>query len=160
MIPDRHEHFQRMIDESLAGMISAEKEQSLRMHLAACAACAEYLSASNRVIVGLSGFSFETNPNLNANVLAALRRQASQPGRRRFMLGHNVPLKVWAAFAAGLSMSFAGSALVYQVAKLLTAPIHFDAAHLQADVLVFWLLPSLCAAFCLFAAPGEKRGMA
>ena len=31
---DRHESFQRMIDESLAGTISVEKEQSLREHLA------------------------------------------------------------------------------------------------------------------------------
>ena len=34
---DHHESFQRMIDESLAGAISAEKEQSLREHLATCA---------------------------------------------------------------------------------------------------------------------------
>jgi anti-sigma factor RsiW len=165
MILDHHERFQRMIDESLAGAISAEKEQSLREHLATCAPCLEYLSASNRVIAGLSGFSFELNPILNAKVLAALKLQAqqvraAQPGRRRLMRQHNVQFKVWAAFAVALSMSIAGSALVYQVAKLLTVPMHFDTAQVQAGVLVFWLLPSFCAALCLLAAPGENRGMA
>ena len=96
---DHHEGFQRMIDESLAGAISAEKEQSLREHLSTCAPCKEYLSASNRVIAGLSGFSFEVNPTLNARVLAALKLQeeqvrAAQPGRRRLMRQHNVQFKV------------------------------------------------------------------
>jgi len=75
---DHHDTFQRMIDESLAGVLSAEKEQSLREHLSTCATCREYLSASNRVIAGLSGFSFEVNPTLNARVLAALRLQAEE----------------------------------------------------------------------------------
>ena len=162
---DHHDTFQRMIDESLAGVLSAEKEQSLREHLSTCATCREYLSASNRVIAGLSGFFFEANPTLNARVLAALKLQAqqdraAQPGRRRFMRQHNVRFKVWAAFAVALSMSIVGSALVYQVAKLLTVPIYFDTAQVQAGVLVFWLLPSLCAALCLLAAPSENRGIA
>lgn len=162
---DHHDSFQRMIDESLAGAISAEKEQSLREHLAACALCLEYLSANNRVIAGLSGFSFELNPTLNARVLVALKLQAqpnraAQPGRRRFVIQHNVPFRAWAAFAVALSMSIAGSALVYQVANLLKVPTHFDTAQVQAGVLVFWLLPSFCAALCLLAAPGENRGVA
>jgi hypothetical protein len=162
---DHHEGFQRMIDESLAAAISAEKEQSLREHLATCAPCLEYLSASNRVIAGLSGFSFEVNPTLNARVLVVLKLQAqqvraAQPGRRRLMRQHNVQFKVWAAFAVALSMSIVGSALVYQVAKLLTVPMHFDTAQVQAGVLVFWLLPSFCSALRLLAAPGENRGIA
>ena len=162
---DHHEGFQRMIDESLAAAISAEKEQSLREHLATCAPCLEYLSASNRVIAGLSGFSFEVNPTLNARVLAALRLQAEE-GRGILardtgtMRQHSVPFKNWAAFAVALSMSFVGSALVYQVAKLLTVPMHFHTAQIQAGVLVFWLLPSFCSALCLFAAPRENRGIA
>ena len=162
---DYHDTFQRMIDESLAGVFSAEKEQSLRDHLSTCATCREYLSASNRVIAGLSGFSFEVNPTLNARVLAALKLRAqqgraAQPDRRRFMRQHNVRFKVWAAFAVALSMSITGSALVYQVAKLLTVPMHFDTAQVQAGVLVFWLLPSFCSALRLLAAPGENRGIA
>jgi hypothetical protein len=165
MTIDHHESFQRMIDESLAGAISAEKEQSLREHLATCAPCLEYLSASNRVIAGLSGFSFEVNPTLNARILVALKLRAqqdraAQPGRRRFMRLHNVRFKVWAAFAVALSMSITGSVLVYQVAKQLTVPMYFDTTQVQAGVLVFWLLPSFCAALCLLAAPGENRGIA
>jgi hypothetical protein len=162
---DDHESFQRRIDQILAGVISTEKEKSLREHLSTCASCKEYLSASNRVIAGLSGFSFEVNPTLNARVLAALRLQmqqdrAARPHRRRFIRPHVVSLKVWTAFAVALSMSIVGSALVYQVAKYLTVPMHFDNAQVQAGVLVFWLLPSLCAAFCLLAAPVERRGIA
>ena len=162
---DHHEGFQRMIDESLAGAISAEKEQSLREHLATCVPCQEYLSASNRVIAGLSGFSFEVNPTLNARVLAALRLQAEEG---RGILGrdtgtmrrHSVPFKNWAAFAVALSMSFVGSVLVYQMAKRLSVPMYFDTAQVQAGVLVFWLLPSFCSALCLLAAPRENRGIA
>jgi hypothetical protein len=162
---DHHDTFQRMIDESLAGVLSAEKEQSLREHLSTCDPCQEYLSASNRVIAGLSGFSFEVNPTFNARVLAALRLQAEE-GRGIHardigtMRQHRVTFKNWSAFAVALSMSFAGSGLVYQMAGRLAVPMHFVSAQVQAGVLVFWLLPSLCAAFCLLAAPGENRGVA
>jgi hypothetical protein len=160
-----HDTYQRMIDESLAGVLSAEKEQALREHLSTCGPCGEYLSASNRVIAGLSGFSFEVNPTLNASVLAALRLQAKEDRGilardTGTMRQHNVPFKNWAAFALALSMSFVGSALVYQMAKLVTSPTHFETAQVRACVLVLWLLPSLCAALCLFAAPGENRGIA
>jgi hypothetical protein len=57
-------------------------------------------------------------------------------------------------------MSIVGSALVYQVAKFLAAPMHFDNAQVQAGVLVFWLLPSFCAALYTLAAPGQNRGIA
>ncbi|WP_263384527.1 zf-HC2 domain-containing protein [Granulicella arctica] len=152
---DHHETFQRMIDESLAGALSAENEQSLREHLSTCATCREYLSASNRIIAGLSGFSFEVNPTLNARVLVALKLYNTGTMRQ-----HSVPFKNWAAFAVALSMSFVGSGLVYQMAERLAVPMHFVSAQVQAGVLVFWLLPSLCAALCLLAAPGENRGIA
>jgi anti-sigma factor RsiW len=162
---DDHEGFQRMIDQNLAGAISAEKEQSLREHLSTCAPCKQYLGACNRVIAGLSGFSFEVNPTLNSRVLAALRLQvqqdrAARPRRRRFIRPFTVSLKVWAALAVALSMSIVGSALLYKMATYLMVPVHFDNAQVQAGVLVFWLLPSLCAAFCLLTAPVEKGGIA
>ncbi|MGD0894270.1 MAG: hypothetical protein ABR923_22345 [Terracidiphilus sp.] len=152
---DHHEGFQRMIDESLAAAISAEKEQCLREHLATCVPCQEYLSASNRVIAGLRGFSFAVNPTLNARVLVALKLRDTGTMRQ-----HSVPFKNWAAFLLALSMSFVGSGLVYQMAERLAVPMHFVSAQVQAGVLVFWLLPSLCAALCLLAAPGENRGTA
>jgi Putative zinc-finger len=162
---DHHDTFQRMIDESLAGVLSAEKEHSLRAHLSTCATCREYLSDSNRVIAGLSGFSFEVNPTLNARVLAALRLRAEEDRGilardTGTMRQHNVPVKNWAAFALALSMSLVGSGLVYQMARRLAVPMHFDTAQLQSCVLVFWLLPSLCAALSLLAAPSENRGIA
>ncbi len=49
---------------------------------------------------------------------------------------------------------------VYQMAKRLAVPMHFDTAQVQAGVLVFWLLPSFCSALCLLAAPRENRGIA
>ena len=152
---DRHESFQRMIDESLAAAISAEKEQHLREHLATCVPCQQYLSASNRVIAGLGGFSFEVNPTLNARVLAALKLHHAGTTRQ-----HKLQFKVWAAFALALSMAIVGSALVYQAATLLTVSMNFDAAQIQVGVLVFWLLPSLCAALLLLAASGQNRGIA
>lgn len=160
MIADRHEPFRHMIDENLAGAISREKEEFLREHLATCAPCTAYLSASNRVIAGLSGFSFEVNPTLHAKVLAALRLEAEKPAHGRFKRLREIPLTSWSAFVAALTMSFAGSAIVYQIAKRLAIPMHCDPAQIQASVLMFWLLPSLCAALCLLAAPGEKRGIA
>jgi anti-sigma factor RsiW len=162
---DHHGTFQRMIDESLAGVLSAEKEQSLRAHLSTCAACEEYLSATNRVIAGLSGFSFEVNPALNAGVLAAIRLQAEEA--RGILAYHtgtmrqsSVPFRNWAAFAGALWLSFVGSELVYQMAGRLAVPMQIVSAQLRAGVVVFWLLPSLCAALCLLAAPGQKRGLA
>ena len=74
-----HESFQHMIDESLAGGIAGEREQSLREHLDTCAPCQEYLRASNRAIAGLGGFSFEVYPSLNAMVLASQHRAARPP---------------------------------------------------------------------------------
>jgi len=160
MKPNSHERFQRMITESLSGTISAEKQQSLRDHLSSCVPCQEYLSVSNRVIAGLSGFSFEVNPTLNAKVLAALRLQAqqassAQPHPLQLMRQRIVEYKVRAAFAVALILCLMGSAFVYEVATRL----HFDTAQVRTDVLVFWLLPSLCATFCLLATPSEKRGV-
>jgi len=71
-----------------------------------------------------------------------------------------VQFKIWAAFAVALSMSFVGSAVVYQIVKRLALPTHFDTTQVQAGVLVFWLLPSFCSALCLLAARGEDRGIA
>jgi hypothetical protein len=151
-----------MIDESLAGAISAEKQQSLREHLSSCVLCQEYLSASNRVIAGLSGFSFEVDPALNAKVLASLRIQAqqvssAQPRGLQLMRLRIVEYKVGVAFIASLFLSIVGSAFVYEVATNL---LHCDMEQLRRDVLIFWLLPSFCATLCLLATPSGKRGIA
>jgi hypothetical protein len=157
---EHHDSFRMMIDESLAGALPVETEQSLREHVAGCAACGKYLRASNRVIAGLGGFSFEVDPNHNARVVAALAMQAQQRHDSGTARQHGERVNVWAALAVALSMAMLGSAVVYQMAKLLMAPLHFDTGQVQAGVVVFWLLPSFCAALGLLAARSEKRGIA
>jgi anti-sigma factor RsiW len=136
---DRHESFQHMIDESLAGGISAEREQALRQHLDTCALCQEYLSASNRVIAGLGGFSFEVDPTLNARVLASLRRpaqrvQAGQPGRRR-----------WALISVtAVVLTMGGSLADLQFGGLIAAVFDIQRTQVRQELLAFWIVPSLC----------------
>ena len=130
-----HESFQHLIDESLAGAISAEKERFLREHLDTCAPCQEYLSASNRVIAGLGGFSFEVDPSLNARVLASLRRPA-RPRHRR-----------WALISvAAVVLTMSGSFVDLQFGRLIGSV--FD-IQVQQRLLAFWIVPSLCV-FLLF----------
>ncbi|WP_353072278.1 zf-HC2 domain-containing protein [Tunturiibacter gelidiferens] len=136
---DDHESFQHMIDESLAGSISAEREQSLREHLASCGPCQGYLSANNRVIAGLGGFSFEVNPNLNARVFASLRLpaqqvQAAQPGRRR-----------WALISvAAVVLTIGGSFVDLQFGGLIASVFDVQRMQVRQGLLAFWIVPSLC----------------
>ena len=135
---DHHESFQHMIDESLAGAISAEREQSLREHLDTCAPCQEYLSASNRVIAGLGGFSFEVDPSHNARVLAFLWRpaqrvQSAQPRRRR-----------WALISvAAVVLTMGGSFVDLQFGDLIASVFDIQRAQVQQGLLAFWIVPSL-----------------
>jgi len=139
MNTDHHESFRRMIDESLAGAISAERERSLREHLDACSPCQAYLSASNRVIAGLGGFSFEVSPTLNARVLADLRLRAqqvraAQPGRRR-----------WALISlAAVVLTMGGSFVDLQFGRLIGPVFDIQRTQVQRGLLAFWIVPSLC----------------
>jgi len=136
---DHHESFQHMIDESLAGSISAEREQSLREHLDTCVPCREYLSASNRVVAGLGGFSFEVDPTLNARVFASLRLpaqqvQAAQPGRRR-----------WALISvAAVILTMGGSFVDLQFGDLIASIFDIQRMQVRQGLLAFWIVPSLC----------------
>jgi hypothetical protein len=136
---DHHESFQHMIDESLAGSISAEREQSLREHLDTCVPCQEYLSASNRVIAGLGDFSFEVDPTLNARVFASLRLpaqqvQAAQPGRRR-----------WALISvAAVILTMGGSFVDLQFGDLIASIFDIQRMQVRQGLLAFWIVPSLC----------------
>jgi hypothetical protein len=136
---DHQESFQRMIDESLAGGISAEREQSLREHLDICAQCREYLSASNRVIASLGGFSFDVDPTLNARVRVSLRLQAqqvrtSQPSRRRWVL----------ISLAAVVLTMGGSFVDLQFGRLIAPVFDLERTQLQMGLLAFWVAPSLC----------------
>jgi len=138
MNTDHHESFQHLIDESLADCISAEREQSLREHLDTCVPCQEYLSASNRVIASLGGFSFEVNPTLNARVLASLRLpaqqvQAAQPGRRR-----------WALISlAAVLLTMGGSFVDLKFGSLIAAVFDIQRMQVRQGLLAFWIVPSL-----------------
>ena len=136
---DHHESFQHMIDESLAGGISAEREKSLRDHLHTCAPCQEYLSASNKVIAGLGGFSFEVDSTLNDRVFAALRLraqqvQAAQPRRRQWVL----------ISLAAVVLTMGGSFVDLRFGDLIASVFDIQRTQLQHGLLAFWIVPSLC----------------
>ncbi|MBA2682085.1 MAG: zf-HC2 domain-containing protein [Ktedonobacteraceae bacterium] len=143
--------FRELIDRSFAEEISEGERQLIRDHIRDCDGCKRYVELTARTIRGLQEFTFTSEPDSNAQVLEILAQHTGT------MRQDKVQFKIWPAFAVALLMSFVGSALVYRVARLLTVPMHFDTAQVQAGVLIFWLLPSLCAALCLLAAPGENR---
>jgi predicted anti-sigma-YlaC factor YlaD len=146
--------FRELINRSFVEEVSEGERQLIHDHIRDCDGCKRYVELTARTIRGLREFAFTSEPDSTAQVLEIL---ADHTGRMR---QHNLQFKNWAAFAAALSMSFVGSALVYQMAKRLAVPMPFDTAQVQAGVLIFWLLPSLCSALCLLAAPGENRGIA
>ena len=143
-----------LIDRSFVEEVSEGERRLMHDHIRDCDGCKRYVELTTRTIRGLRDFTFTGKQDSSARVLEILANHTETVRQ------HNVQLKIWAAFAVALSMSIVGSALVYQVAKVLAAPMHFDNAQVQAGVLVFWLLPSLCSALCLLAARGENRGIA
>ena len=146
--------FRELIDRSFVEDISERERQLIHDHIRDCDGCKRYVELTARTIRGLREFTFTSEPDSSAQVREILAHH-TEPMRQR-----NVQFNIWAAFAVALSLSFVGSALVYQMAERLAVPMHFDTAQVQACVLVFWLVPSFCAALCLLAAPGEKRGIA
>ena len=146
--------FRKLIDKSFVEEVSEGERQVIHDHIRDCDGCKRYVELTARTIRGLREFTFTSEPDSNAQILEILADHTAT------MRQHNVQFRIWAAFAVALSMSFVGSALVYQMANRLAVPMHFDTAQVQVGVLVFWLLPSFCAALCLLAAPGENRGIA
>ena len=146
--------FRELIDRSFVEEVSEGERQLIHDHIRDCDGCKRYVELTARTIRGLREFTFTSEPDSTAQVIEILAHHAGT------MRQHNVQFKIWAAFAVALLMSFVGSALVYQVARLLVVPMHFDTSQVQPGVLIFWLLPSLCSALCLLAAPGENRGIA
>jgi predicted anti-sigma-YlaC factor YlaD len=137
MNKDQHETFRRMIDESLAGGSAAERGHSLREHLDTCASCQAYLSASNRVIAGLRGFSFEVDPTLNARVLASLTgntRKTPTPSRRRWALSS----------VAAVVLTIGGSFVDLRFGDLIASVFDIQRMQLRQGLLAFWIVPSLC----------------
>jgi hypothetical protein len=146
--------FRELIDRSFVEEISESERQLMHDHIRDCDGCKRHVELTARTIRGLREFIFTSEPDSTAQVREILAQHTGT------MRQHNGQFEVWAAFAVALLMSFVGSALVYQMAKRLAVPMHFDTAQVQAGVLVFWLLPSFCSALCLLAARGENRGIA
>lgn len=146
--------FRELIDRSFVEEVSESERRLMHDHIRGCAECERYVELTARTIQGLRDFTFASEADSSALVSEIFAHHTAT------VRPHNVQLKTWVAFAAALSMSFVGSALMYQVARFLAAPMQFDNAQLQTGVLVFWLLPSFCAALCMFAAPGQNRGIA
>jgi len=146
--------FRELIDRSFVEEISESERRLMHDHIRDCDGCKRYVELTARTIRGLREFTFISEPDSSAQVREILAHHTGT------MRQHNVPFRSWAAFAVALSMSFVGSAFVYQMAKRLVVPMHVDTAQVQAGVLVFWLLPSFCSALCLLAARGENRGIA
>ena len=145
--------FRELIDRSFVEEVSEGERRLMHDHIRDCDGCKRYVELTARTIRGLREFTFTSEPDSSAQVREILAHHTET------MRQHNAQFTVWAAFAVALSMSFVGSALVYQMVKRL-APMHFDIAQVQAGVLVLWLLPSFCSALCLLAARGENRGIA
>jgi len=145
--------FRELIDRSFVEEVSERERRLMHDHIRDCDGCKRYVELTGRTIRGLREFTFTSEPDSSAQVREILAHHTET------MRQHNAQFKILAAFAVALSMSFVGSALVYQMVKRL-APMHFDIAQVQAGVLVLWLLPSFCSALCLLAARGENRGIA
>jgi predicted anti-sigma-YlaC factor YlaD len=143
-----------LIDKSFAEEISEAERQLIDRHIRDCDGCQRYVEITARTLRGLREFTFTSETDSTARVFEVFAHHTGT------MRQPHAQFKIWAAFAVALSMSVVGSVLMYQVARFLAAPTHFDSAQVQAGVLIFWLLPSLCAALCMLAAPREKRGMA
>jgi hypothetical protein len=146
--------FRELIDRSFVEEVSEGERRLMHDHIRDCDGCKRYVELTARTIRGLREFTFTSEPDSNAQLRDILAHHTGT------MRQHNVQFKIWAAFAVALSMSFVGSALVYQMVRRLAVPMHFDTAQIQAGVLVFWLLPSFCSALYLLAARGENRGIA
>jgi hypothetical protein len=149
-----NKRFRELIDRSFVEEVSEGERHLIHDHIRDCDGCKRYVELTARTIRGLREFTFTSEPDSTAQVIEILAHHAGT------MRQHNVQFKIWAAFAVALSMSFVGSALVYQMAKRLAVPMHFDTAQVEAGVLIFWLLPSFCSALRLLAAPRENRGVA
>ena len=148
------QRFRELIDRSFVEEISEGERRLMHDHIRDCDGCKRYVELTARTIRGLREFTFTGEPDSSAQVREILAHHSEA------MRQHNVQFKIWAAFAVALSMSIAGSALVYQMVKRLAVPMHFDITQVQAGVLVFWLVPSFCSALWLLTARDENRGIA
>jgi Putative zinc-finger len=150
MTMDAHERARSWIDRRLAAEATDEENKLLDEHLAVCAACRHSLERSLAALRTLGELTLDVDPGLTARVQAAVARHAGDLERQR---AHRRTMLL--GLLAALLLTAAGSFAVWT----LTPPAW------TAGVVIFWMLPSLCAAFILLAphllAPlPRKRGLA
>ena len=139
MTSDRHEVFQRMIDEALAAGAPIPDEQSLRDHLRSCSECQEYLNSGTRVIASLGGFSFEVDPALQSKVFESISERVQQVQAAPFNRGR------WALICTlALALTIAGSFLDLQFGSLLASFFDIQSMHVRQGLFAFWIAPSIC----------------
>ena len=151
MQTDRHEQA-ALIDKLLAGAIKPQEERSLREHLRECTACQQQMDASQRAIAGLSGFSFEVNPNLNSQVQNAITRRVRE---LEMQCSKHRSLKI---FAAALALTVIGSLLAWSFTGRLAGSLNLTTNQLQLGLLFFWVAPSLLFSFLILAVPSLTNG--
>ena len=151
MQTNRHEQA-ALIDKLLAGAITPQEERNLREHLRDCSACQQHMDTSRRAIAGLKEFSFEVNPNLNAQVQNAImqrvRELEAQHSKHR-------SLKI---FAAALVLTVIGSLLAWSFTGPLAGSLNLTTNQLQLGLLLFWVAPSLLFSLLILVAPRLTNG--
>lgn len=148
MKADSHEKVRQMIDMMLTEGSSIPEEQSIRQHLDECAECAEYLDACTRTIASLSGFSFDVDRALQAQIHASVevraqQLMATQPSRAR-TLGN---------YALALILTVAGSFIAAQLCGTAAAYLRMPLADVQRGFIALWIVPSLCFLLLIPALP-------
>jgi hypothetical protein len=152
MKTDLHATFRDVIDKTLAGGASAEDDQSLQEHLAACVQCQEYLSAGTQVIASLGGFSFDVDPGLEGKVHRSLNERAqqletAQANRRRIM---------WGCVGA-LLLLMTGSWVALEFGNLVAVALNLPPMEVQRLLLFLWVIPSLCLSLLFPVVPLLSR---
>ena len=145
-----HEEARSWIDRRLAAEATDEENRLLDEHLAACAACRLSLERSLSALRGLGELTVDVDQGLTYRVQAAVAWRARDLERQR---AHRRTMILGLLLA--LLMTAAGSFAVWAV----TPPAW------TAGVVIFWMLPSLCAALVLlaphlFASSLRKRELA
>ena len=141
-----HEPVCHIIDRSLAGAASLAEERTLHEHLAICVPCSEYLEASQRAIAGLGGFSFDVDPGLQEQVLAALARQPSR-------LREDTSLPLWRNRLAALLLTVVGSFATWRFASATASALHLQTAQVQFGLVWLWIAPSVCVSLLFLLLP-------
>ena len=154
MRAERHLDFEQRIDRSLARAGTPEDERLVEEHVAGCAACGEYLSASRRAVAGLKGFSFEAGVGLNARVMAAVRERAEQMEARRRWMRLSV---------VALVLTVLGTVVDLQVGRWAAAFFGLPSSAVHHGLMALWIAPSigllvLFPLLPLLAAKGNGKG--